>query len=112
LGTADMLDVAFMGLHVAQMTSPADMRRCFDLVTTSPARIMGLEGYGLDKGSTASLVVLQASDPIEAIRLRATRLAVISKGKLVSRSRASTAEIDLPGRPKTVDRRHTTAGKM
>ena len=25
LGTADMLDVAFMGLHVAQMTSPADM---------------------------------------------------------------------------------------
>ena len=35
LGTADMLDVAFMGLHVAQMTSPADMRRCFDLVTSA-----------------------------------------------------------------------------
>ncbi|MGL4444843.1 MAG: cytosine deaminase, partial [Alsobacter sp.] len=33
LGTADMLDVAFMGLHVAQMSSPADMRRCYDLVT-------------------------------------------------------------------------------
>ena len=35
LGTADMLDVAFMGLHVAQMTSPAEMRRCFDMVTES-----------------------------------------------------------------------------
>jgi cytosine deaminase len=112
LGTADMLDVAFMGLHVAQMTSPGEMRRCFDLVTSSPATIMGLAAYGLAKGSTASLVVLQASDPIEAIRLRATRLAVISKGKLVSRSPASTAEIFLPGRPKTVDRRHTAAGKM
>ena len=48
LGTADMLDVAFMGLHVAQMTSPADMRRCFDMVTSVNAAIMGLDGYGLD----------------------------------------------------------------
>ena len=50
LGTADMLDVAFMGLHVAQMTSPADMRRCFDMVTTVNAAIMGLDGYGLAVG--------------------------------------------------------------
>jgi cytosine deaminase len=111
LGTADMLDVAFMGLHLAQMTSPSDMRRCFDLVTSSPADIMGLRSYGLKKGSAASLVVLQASDPIEAIRLRATRLAVISKGRLVARRGAATAEIDLPGRPKTVDRRHAIVAK-
>jgi cytosine deaminase len=112
LGTADMLDVAFMGLHVAQMTSAEDMRRCFDLVTVAPAKIMGLEGYGLRKGARASLVVLQASDPIEAIRLRATRLVVISKGKVVSRTRPATAELDLPGRPKSVDRRHPNSGKI
>ena len=41
LGTADMLDVAFMGLHVAQMTSPADMRRCFDMVTSRKRRDHG-----------------------------------------------------------------------
>src|SRR5689334_20404600 len=40
LGTADMLDVAFMGLHVAQMSSPADMARCFDMVTSANAAIM------------------------------------------------------------------------
>ena len=107
LGTADMLDVAFMGLHVAQMTSPADMRRCFDLVTSAPAAIMGLEDYGLKKGATASLVVLQASNPIEAIRLRATRLAVISKGKIVARTAALTTELQVPDRAKTVDRRHS-----
>jgi len=93
------------------MTSPKDMRRCFDLVTVEPARILGLAGYGLTKGSTASLVVLDASDPVEAIRLRAARLAVVSKGKVVSRLRPPAAEIDLPGRPKTVDRRHTMAWK-
>jgi cytosine deaminase len=106
LGTADMLDVAFMGLHVAQMTSPADMRRCFDMVTTESAAIMGLEDYGLAVGKRASLVVLDAGNPIEAIRLRAERLCVIARGKIVAeRSRRETA-LSLPGRPESVHRRH------
>ncbi len=107
LGTADMLDVAFMGLHVAQMTSPADMRRCYDLVTETPARIMGLDGYGLHVGAIASLVVLQANDPVDALRLRANRLAVLSKGRLVSTTPARTAALRVPGRPSAVDRRFT-----
>jgi len=107
LGTADMLDVAFMGLHVAQMTSPRDMRRCFDMVTKESAAIMGLEGYGLEPGCKASLVVLDAASPVEAIRLRAERLCVVAKGKVVAeRPRRDTA-LSLPGRPASVNRRHT-----
>ncbi|MBN9065798.1 MAG: amidohydrolase family protein [Rhizobiales bacterium] len=106
LGTADMLDVAFMGLHVAQMTSPADMRRCFDMVTTESAAIMGLEDYGLAVGKHASLVMLDAGNPVEAIRLRAERLCVIARGKIVAeRPRRETA-LSLPGRPPSVHRRH------
>jgi cytosine deaminase len=106
LGTADMLDVAFMGLHVAQMTSPEDMARCFDMVTKENAAIMGLEGYGLEKGCKASLVVLDAGDRVEAIRLRAERLCVVAKGKVVAeRPRRDTA-LSLPGRPGSVNRRH------
>ncbi len=107
LGTADMLDVAFMGLHVAQMTSPADMRTCFDMVTTHNARTMGLEGYGLEVGAQASLVVLDAGDPVEALRLRAGRLCVIAKGRVISRSARGDAQLSLPGRPERVTRRHT-----
>ncbi|MFN4273022.1 MAG: amidohydrolase family protein [Aliihoeflea sp.] len=106
LGTADMLDVAFMGLHVAQMTSPADMKRCFDMVTVENAAIMGLDEYGLQVGKKASLVVLDAGDAIEAIRLRARRLHVIASGKVVSRSVPGHAELSLPGRPTSVSRRH------
>jgi cytosine deaminase len=106
LGTADMLDIAFMGLHVAQMTSPEDMARCFDMVTKENAAIMGLEGYGLEKGCKASLVVLDAGDRVEAIRLRAERLCVVAKGKVVAeRPRRDTA-LSLPGRPGSVNRRH------
>ena len=107
LGTADMLDVAFMGLHVAQMTSPAQMRQCFDLVTVNPARIMHLDGYGLGKGCLASLVVLEAGDCIEALRLRATRMTVIARGRIVARTPARRTALELSGRPATVDRRHT-----
>ena len=107
LGTGDMLDVAFMGLHVAQMTSPQEMRRCFEMVTKENASIVGLEGYGLAEGDTASLVVLDAGDPVEALRLRPDRLAVISKGKVVSRKKRNDSQLDIEGRPASVRRRHT-----
>ena len=99
LGSADMLEVASMGLHVAQMTSQAAMRQCFEAVTTRPAAILGLDGYGLEPGCNADFVLLQARDPIEAIRLRATRLAVYRRGKCVAQSPAGTASLFMAGRP-------------
>ena len=107
LGTADMLDVAFMGLHVAQMTSPKDMRTCFDMVTVNNATTMGLTDYGLHVGAKASLVILDAGDPIEALRLRATRLNVIASGRVISQTPRANASLSLPGRPETLCRRHT-----
>ena len=101
-----MLDVAFMGLHVAQMTSPAEMQRCFDMVTQDNARIMHLDGYGLAPGKMASLVILDAGSAIEALRLRPDRLCVISKGRIISRQTRNDARLDLPGRPASVRRRH------
>ena len=105
LGTADMLDVAFMGMHVAQMTHPAEMARCFDMVTNQNARIMGLQGYGLEPGCQASLVVLDAGNPTEALRLRPARLAVVAKGRVVSTQPRADARLSIAGRPETVRRR-------
>lgn len=106
LGTADMLDVAFMGLHVAQMSHPDEMRRCFDMVTNANARILGLQDYGLAPGCMASLVVLDAANPIEALRLRPDRLAVVAKGRLVAEQARNDSRLSLPGRPQSVRRRH------
>ncbi|MEX3852780.1 amidohydrolase family protein [Paraburkholderia sp. BR10923] len=103
LGSADMLEVAQMGLHVAQMTSVDGMHACFDAVTVNAARILGLEDYGIAPGCAANLVVLDARDEIEAIRLRAARLAVVSRGRVVSRAPAARASLSLEGRPEQVD---------
>jgi cytosine/creatinine deaminase len=101
LGAADMLEVAQMGLHVAQMTGQAAMRQCFDAVTQAPARILALQDYGIETGCHADFVLLQARDPIEAIRLRATRLAVFRRGRRIAGSPPATASLSLPGRPAT-----------
>jgi len=103
LGSGDMLEVAHMGLHVAQMTSQAAMRQCFDAVTTNAAKVMQLQGYGLEPGCDASFVLLQARDPVEAIRLRANRLKVWKKGKLVAQTPEVVAKLQLAGRPDAVD---------
>ncbi|CUH77698.1 Cytosine deaminase [Tritonibacter multivorans] len=105
LGTADMLDVAFMGLHVAQMTHPEEMARCFTMVTQTNAEIIGLQDYGLRVGAQASLVVLDANDPVDALRQRAARRVVVAKGKVIARSPRAETQLTLAGRPGGLRRR-------
>lgn len=103
LGSGDMLEVAHMGLHVAQMTSQEAQRTCFELVTAHGARVMGLDGYGIAPGSRADLVLLQAKSPAEAIRLRATRLFVLKAGRIIARTPPRETALFLDGRPRMVD---------
>ncbi len=103
LGQADMLEAAHMGLHVTQLTSREDMAWCFGAITETPAKVLGLEGYGLDVGCNADLVVLQARDAVEAIRLKPSRLFVVKRGKIISTAPRRVSTLSLEGRPGTVD---------
>ena len=103
LGSGDMLEVAHMGLHVAQMTGQQAMHQCFMAVTETPARILGLDGYGLAPGCHADLVVLDAGSTVEAIRLRAARRVVVRRGVVLSESPRTKATLHLAGRPSSVN---------
>jgi cytosine deaminase len=103
LGSGDMLDVAHMAIHVGQLTGRDAMQRAFEAVTSEPAKIMGLEGYGLEIGCYGDLIILQARDPIEAIRLKATRLAVIRRGRVIATTPARQAHLHIDGRPAQID---------
>jgi cytosine deaminase len=85
------------------MTGRDAMRACFDAVTTNAARVLGLRDYGIAPGCRADFVLLQAGDPVEAIRLRATRLKVFRAGRVIAESPAATAALHLEGRPARVD---------
>jgi cytosine deaminase len=102
-GSADMLEVAHMAVHTGHMTSRDAVKACFSAITDNPARTFGLEGYGIALGCNADFVLLEARDAIEAVRLKANRLAVVRRGKVIAETAPRTATLSLDGRPATVE---------
>lgn len=105
LGSGDMLEVASMGLHVAQLTSQKGMRACFDAVTTAPAEIMGLSQFGLRPGCEGSLVMLDAGDPVEALRLKPVRRYVIRRGRVIAKTEVPRTRLMLGEDASNISRR-------
>ncbi|ATN37033.1 cytosine deaminase (plasmid) [Rhizobium sp. ACO-34A] len=103
MGSGDMLEVGHMAIHVAQMSGVEDKKKIFEALTVNSARALGIEGYGLAVGCNADLVVLQAEDVLEALRLKPARLAVLRRGKVIARTAPKVAELSLPGRPVSLD---------
>ena len=93
LGKHDMLEVAHMGLHVGQMTGIQEMNQMFQAITTNGAKVMQLDNYGLEVGSDANLVVHQAKNPIDAIRLSNARLFVIRNGQIIAKANPNQSEL-------------------
>ncbi len=103
MGSGDMLEVAHMAIHVTQMAGVEDKKKVYDAITVNSAKTMGIQGYGLEKGCNADLVILQAHNTLEALRLKPTRLAVIRRGKVIARSAPRIGELFLDGRPGKID---------
>jgi cytosine deaminase len=103
MGSYDMLEVAHMGLHVAQMTGVEQMQQMFAAVTTNGAQVMGLKDYGLEPGCHADMVILQAANPQEALRLRPARLFVIRRGTVIAETPPVISRLELADRAYEVD---------
>jgi cytosine deaminase len=106
MGSHDMLEVANVGLHVGQMTGVAEMQAMFRSVTTNGARTLNLDGYGLDVGCHGDLVVLQARNPIEALRLKPARLWVVRRGQVIAQTPPVEASVFLGNETVKVDFTH------
>ncbi len=95
LGTHDMLEVAKMAIHVGLMTGVEDMLAMYESITSTAAAAMHIEDYGLEPGCHADLVILQADDPIEAMRIQATRLHVLRRGEIIASSAPAESRVRL-----------------
>ena len=102
-GKCDMLDVAHMAIVYGRLLSEKKKAMVFNSVTYGGARALQIEGYGIEKGRNADLVVLQAADPMEAVRIRPNRLAVVRRGRVVARQEAQKALVYLPGQVLELD---------
>lgn len=84
-GRADMVEVAGYMAHVAHLYRPDDVEYVLDAITVRGARAMRLDGYGLEVGANADLVVFEAGDtPTEVLRLQPPRRYVIRRGRVVA----------------------------
>ncbi len=88
-GRCDQLEVAWVMAHTAQLVFADDIETVYDMVTTNAARTMGLTDYGLEVGKRADLVVLDAPNVKEALRLQADRLYVVRKGRVVAETKSA-----------------------
>jgi cytosine deaminase len=98
-----MLEVAHMAVHVGQMTGVEETQTCFDAVTTSAARAMQLDDYGIEPGNSANLVILDCNSAIDAIRLRPARLKVIRHGKVIAETAKAHPTVMLHGETNEID---------
>jgi len=101
-GTHDMLDAAYMGLHVGQMTGVEQMKGAFDAVTSNAAKVMQLENYGLKVGANADIVICEASSAVEALQLRPERLYVIRRGNVIASTQPRVTKLHLAGEDSSV----------
>jgi len=83
-GAADQLQVALILCHAAQLSVPAEIDDALASIRHAAARIMGVRGYGIEPGCAADLVVVDADDMHEALRLQANRRWVIRRGRVVA----------------------------
>ena len=86
-GRGDMVELAFVMCHAAHLGSRKEMESAFDMVTYNPARGMRLKGYGIQEGDSADLVLLDAEDVHETLRLQPDRVAVLKRGRLVAETK-------------------------
>ena len=82
-GSGDMLQVALITAHAAQLSLPHERETVFDMITTTAANILGINKYGIEVGNSADILIVDAKDITEAIRLTPTRLYVIKNGKVL-----------------------------
>jgi len=91
-GHPDLLRQALITAMSAHLGNLDQLAWLPELITTNPARVLGLDGYGLAEGCRADLVVLDAADAPQAIAEQAEKLYVIKAGRVVARN-ARTCEL-------------------
>ena len=95
LGTANMLQVLHMGLHVCQLMGYGQINDGLKLVTENSAKALGLTDYGIKEGNSANFIVLPAENGFDAVRRQVPIRYSIRHGKVISETQLAKTTIHL-----------------
>ncbi|MEL7886276.1 cytosine deaminase [Serratia marcescens] len=102
LGTANMLQVLHMGLHVCQLMGYGQIDDGLKLITHHSARTLNLSDYGLAAGNSANLVILPAESGFDAVRRQTPVRYSIRQGAVIAETRPAETTLHLQ-QEETVD---------
>lgn len=95
LGTANMLQVLHMGLHVCQLMGYGQINDGLKLVTENSAKALGLTDYGIQEGHSANFIVLPAENGFDAVRRQVPTRYSIRHGKVISETQLAKTIVHL-----------------
>ncbi|HDO1317663.1 cytosine deaminase [Aeromonas veronii] len=103
MGTANMLQVLHMGLHVCQIMGYEQINDGLKLISSHSARTLNVQDrYGIEVGKPANLLVLPAENGFDAVRRQVPVRYSIRHGKVIAQTRPAQTEIVL-GQPEPID---------
>jgi len=104
MGTGSMLQAANLLMHTAHMSGYDQIPRLFSMITDNSAQTLGVQDrYGLAEGRPANLLVLDAPNEFEAIRLMPVCLFVIRGGRIALRSTPAERNLNFAGFEAKID---------
>ncbi|MBD8108889.1 cytosine deaminase [Erwinia persicina] len=95
LGTASMLQVLHMGMHVCQLMGYEQLDAGINLITTHSARTLQLKDYGIERGNSANLVILPAESGFDALRRQVPVQYSIRRGRVIAETVPATSTVHL-----------------
>ncbi len=94
LGTGNMRDVVFLGLHVCQMMGYQEIMDSYKLVSSNAARTLHLgDRYGIKAGNPASFIILDADNFYNALNWKSEVLFSYKNGRLIAKSTPACREV-------------------
>lgn len=80
-GRGDLLQIGLITAYAAHMGSPRELRTLLRMITNNPARMTGIDGYGITEGHPATFVIVDARTVDEMFSLQPERRWVAIKGR-------------------------------
>ena len=103
LGKGNMLQATYLLAHMAHLSGNEDLLNLFDMITTNAAKTLNLKDYGIKVGNSANLIVLDAKDEREAIRLTSEILYVFKNGNIILETTAATRNLQIKDKNYYID---------
>jgi cytosine deaminase len=106
LGTANMLQVLHMGLHVCQVMGYDQINNSLDLISTNSARTLNIQDkHGIEAGKPGSLLILPAENGFDAVRRQVPVRYSVRHGKVIAETQPATTHIQLDEREQVTYKR-------